>query len=168
MEVEIKSKINNIADMEEKLRSMGAIFVKDVVEVDEYFNHPCRDFAGTDEALRIRSDGTMTYKGPKVDEDTKSREEIEVKIENLEGMRSLLIALGFKPVAKVIKRRKYYRMGEITITLDDVEDVGTFIEVECLGDYGYCKKKVLELAKFLKLNKFIRESYLEMLLEGKN
>jgi len=168
VEVEIKSKVEDLSKVEKKLLGLGAHFLKEMKEEDEYFNHPCRDFAQTDEALRIRNDGTLTYKGPKVDTDTKSREEINVKIEDMDGMRKLLIFLGFKPVAKVVKRRKYYKLEEVIVTVDDVEGIGTFVEVECIGDYEYCKKKVLQLADLLELKEFIRKSYLEMLLESKD
>ncbi len=50
---------------------------------DRYFNHPGRDFAATDEALRIRSvgnDNFVTYKGPKLSGPTKSRREIELPL----------------------------------------------------------------------------------------
>ena len=165
MEVEIKSKVEDLSKVEKKLLGLGAHFLKEMKEEDEYFNHPCRDFAQTDEALRIRNDGTLTYKGPKVDKDTKSREEINVEIGDRNSMRKLLISLGFLPVEKVNKKRKYYRLGEIIVTLDEVEDLGSFIEVECIGEYESCRKKVLQLADLLGLKEFIRESYLEMLLE---
>jgi len=167
MEVEIKAKIENRNEFEEKLTSMGAEFIREVVEEDEYFNHPCRDFASTDEALRIRNDGTLTYKGPRVDKDTKSREELNLKIGNMNEARALLISLGFKPVAKVIKRRRYYKIDNITISLDNVPELGDFVEVECIGDYEPCREEVLDMAKKLGLEEFIRKSYLELLLEAK-
>ena len=49
-------------------------------QVDTYFSHPARDFAATDEALRIRSidqENFVTYKGPKLDATTKTRREID-------------------------------------------------------------------------------------------
>jgi len=167
MEVEIKAKIENKNEFEEKLTSMGAEFIREVVEEDEYFNHPCRDFAATDEALRIRNDGTLTYKGPRVDKDTKSREELNLKIGNMNEARALLISLGFRPVAKVIKRRKYYKIDNITISLDNVPELGDFVEVECIGDYEPCRENVLDMAKKLGLEEFIRKSYLELVLEAK-
>ncbi len=167
MEVEIKAKIKNRDEIERKLKDIGAEFIKEVGEKDEYFNHPCRNFASTDEALRIRNDYTLTYKGPKVDKDTKSREEINLKIENLKDARKLLISLGFKSVAKVVKRRRYYKMGEINISVDNLPELGDFVEVECIGEYEPCKKKVMEFAKELGLKDFIRKSYLELVLEAR-
>ena len=59
------------------------------IEVDRYFNHPARDFAETDEALRIRRIGPVnriTYKGPRVDTVTKTRQELELPL--VEGEKS--------------------------------------------------------------------------------
>ena len=48
--------------------SAGGEFGEGVVQRDEYFSHPCRDFAATDEAFRVRRAGDdwfVTYKGAK-------------------------------------------------------------------------------------------------------
>ncbi len=167
MEVEIKVKIESIEDMEKTILSKGAIFQREVYEEDLYFNHPCRNFASTDEALRIRNDGTLTYKGPKIDRDTKSREEINLQIGSIEKANKMLNALGFKFVAAVRKRRRYYKLGDLNITLDLVEGLGEFMEIECIGKYGPCREKVLSLASHLGLKNFITESYLELILNAK-
>ncbi len=165
MEVEIKVKIDDLEDFEREIVQRGAKYIREVKEEDEYFNHPCRDFAQTDEAVRIRNDGTLTYKGPKVDRETKSREEINLKIGSMEDARKLLISLGFRPVARVVKKRKYYKIGNLTLCLDHVHKLGDFVEVECIGEYEPCKEKVKAMAKELELGNFIRKSYLELLLE---
>ena len=168
MEVEIKARAPDLSALEDKLRGMGAELVREVLEEDEYFNHPCRDFARTDEALRIRNDGTLTYKGPKVDKDTKSREEINLRIGSQEDARKLLLSLGFRPVLVVRKRRKYYRLEGLTVTLDSVDSLGDFVEVECIGEYEPCREKVMRMAEELGLGEFITKSYLELLLERRD
>ena len=58
-------------------------------ETDRYFNAPDRDFARTDEALRLRQAGRLnilTYKGPKLDALSKTRSEIEAPL--AEGSRA--------------------------------------------------------------------------------
>ena len=79
---------------------------------DRYFAHPSRDFARTDEALRIRTVGAssfVTYKGPKIDVTTKTRRELELPLDpgDADGSQfaELLTALGFTPVAVVRKQR---------------------------------------------------------------
>ncbi len=52
LEIEVKAYANRLARVEEKLKEMGAVFIAVVCEKDTYFNHPDRNFAETDEALR--------------------------------------------------------------------------------------------------------------------
>ena len=62
---------------------LGATIEPPVVQVDQYFAHPARDFAQTDEALRLRRVGKqnfITYKGSKIDATTKTRREIELPL----------------------------------------------------------------------------------------
>jgi len=75
-EVEQKFPVADLADVENRLAALGATFVDEVVQVDRYFAHPSRDFAKTDEAIRIRQVGDanfITYNGPKIDTTTKTR-----------------------------------------------------------------------------------------------
>ena len=164
MEVEVKARVSNISLIEKNIISQGAIFRNEVIEEDEYFNHPCLNFGDTDEALRLRNGKELTYKGPKVDNDTKSREEIEVRVDDAEKMRNILLTLGFKFVTKVKKSRKYYSFNGTTICIDHVFELGYFVEIECIGSYEPCKKKVMETVNKLNLKTLERRSYLELIL----
>jgi len=173
MEVEIKAKIESLTELERKIVKMGAELVGEFVEEDTYYNHPCRDFATTDEALRIRrikKNGKiekveLTYKGPKVDRDTKSREEHTAELCDFEDIEQVINFLGFVKVANVKKQRKNYRFNGTTVSLDNVHNLGYFVEIECLGEYQPCRKKVLELADMLSIDNFERRSYLELTLQ---
>ena len=83
LEVEMKFPIGEFTALEARLHDWGARQRADVQEADHYFNAPDRDFARTDEALRLRCIGPanfVTYKGPKRDRQTKTRTEIEVPL----------------------------------------------------------------------------------------
>jgi len=168
MEVEVKFRAENLDEVEEKVKKM-AEFVIEKGERDIYFNSPCRDFRESDEALRIRRDVegiTLTYKGRKIDSETKSREEIKVKVDSYEKAVLLLKKLGFVPVREVVKNRKIYRMGDVLICLDSVEGLGSFVEIEMESeDLDAAKKKVFEIARMLGFdtNQSVRASYLELL-----
>src|SRR5437868_7119625 len=112
-EVEQKFPLTNPAEVESQLAALGATFQPPINQIDHYFRHPCRDFAQTDEALRLRnvgSDNFITYKGPKIDPTSKTRRELELPLstgsETVERFTELLGALGFKPVATVSKQRR--------------------------------------------------------------
>ena len=145
-----------------------------------YFSHPSRQFAETDEALRIRrkaGQALITYKGPKVDRTTKTRREIELPLganeESAAAWVGLLQVLHFTPVAEVFKsRRKAFIpwMGQtVEVSLDDVRDVGTYAELELVvdeQDVEPAKTLIASLAAELELRENERRSYLELLLEG--
>ena len=56
-EVEQKFRVNDMLAVEHALRRLGAHIEPPQLQVDCYFAHPARDFAKTDEALRIRRVG---------------------------------------------------------------------------------------------------------------
>lgn len=168
LEIEVKAYADDLKRVEETLKKMDAHFVEKVYEIDTYFNHPARDFAETDEALRIRVAGGksyLTYKGRKVDVQSKTREEIEVEIKDADTAALLLTKLGFTPVAVVKKIRILYELGKFDICLDDVEEVGTFVEIETSGEnMGEQRDAALALLERLNLKKYERKSYLELKL----
>ncbi|KUO86543.1 MAG: hypothetical protein AT709_07990 [Caldivirga sp. MG_3] len=69
LEVEVKFRIRDVKGLVNRLRGF-ATHIGSNVEEDHYFNHPCRDFRSTDEAVRVRVYGsgrvTVTYKGPRL------------------------------------------------------------------------------------------------------
>ncbi|ADB58894.1 class IV adenylate cyclase [Archaeoglobus profundus] len=167
MEVEVKFRLEE--NVKRKIEEV-AEFVCEVCERDIYFNHPCRDFLETDEALRVRKSEKvfLTYKGPKIDRETKTREEIEVEISDFDKAVEIMKKLGFKPVAEVFKVRRIYRMGDATICIDNVKDLGGFVEIEIKSEnVEEAKRLVFKIADKFGLRNPITKSYLEMLLENK-
>jgi adenylate cyclase class 2 len=167
IEVEVKAKA--VPGMREKIESLGAFLVGRETHRDIYFSAPCRDFRKSDEALRIRikeEGARLTYKGPKLDEITKSRRELTVEINSPETMEQILIGLGFFRAGAVRKSRTKYRLGEATIALDEVEGLGSFVEVELAGGETWDaeREKVMHILRELGAGESIRSSYLEMLL----
>ena len=120
---------------------------------DVYYDAPHREFAETDEALRIRSetvyketDGEteqrveqsasgaestrITYKGPLLDEGSKTRAEHETGVDDADEAAGILDGLGFEPAATVEKRREYWSFDGFTVSLDTVDGLGEFVEIE--------------------------------------
>lgn len=169
LEIEIKAKISGREELRKKLLALGAKREGSETQEDIYFAHPERDFAKTDEALRLRRSGGeffLTYKGPKIDNVTKTREEHEVKILSPESAKEILLRLGFREALKLKKRREHYSLGEYSIALDSVEGLGEFVEVEKRAN-SYSPDELIEFLKKLGIGKesVERKSYLELLLE---
>ena len=177
-EVENKFPIEDLAATETQVSALGCSFGSTIVQVDQYFNHPVRDFAETDEALRIRSVGDanrLTYKGPKVDQQTKTRREIEFPLgeggETAERMAETLLALGFRAVREVRKER---RIGQfewqgfaVEASLDQIDGLGDFLEIEISAEEQQmeaARDSLVALADELGLGTPERRSYLEMVL----
>ncbi|AQL44220.1 adenylate cyclase [Halorientalis sp. IM1011] len=179
-EVEVKVRADHEA-VRARLDELDAEPLGTVEQVDTYFDAPHRDFAETDEALRLReerdADGAvteLTYKGPLVEQASKTREEIESKVADRERVQAIFESLGFSPAATVEKERTRYRIEEFTVTLDTVSEVGEFVEVETEceheEDVPAEREAAEDLLESLALNPEdgIRTSYLGMLLADGN
>lgn len=175
IEVEVKAKIDSFKEIEEKLEKIGAIKTKKEFQEDIYFNSPIVDFAKTDEALRIRTtkenDNTnifITYKGPKIDAKSKTRKEIEIGIDDSQKCADIFEELGFEKVRTVRKNRQYYEYENFEISLDDIEELDPYMEIEIAvddgKDYSKAQDKIFELFEKLGITDgFERTSYLELL-----
>lgn len=169
IEIEIKAHSNK--KIEQKIKEK-AKFKKEKTQSDFYYNHPNRDFGKTDEALRLRKENKktyITYKGPKINEKTKTRKEIEEEVESYEKSKKILELLGFEITGKVQKKRQIYELNNYQITIDKVNDLGRFIELEKKSKQ-YNKEMIDKAINFLKKlgikeKDFEKKSYLELLLE---
>jgi adenylate cyclase class 2 len=179
LEVEMKFPVADMGALEARLAALGATVSEPQAEVDLYFAHPARDFAKTDEALRVRRKGrsnVLTYKGPKIDATTKTRREVELPLqpdeESAAAWVGLLQTLDFTPVAEVRKSRRKATVAwqgrRVEASLDEVDRLGTFAELELVveeNDLEPAKACIVSLAEALGLRGSERRSYLEMLLE---
>lgn len=179
-EVEKKFRASDHDTVSRRLKELGAAPGEAVEQEDLYLSHPSRDFTRTSEAFRIRRVGShnaFTYKGPKLAGPTKTRHELEVAFESgahgLETMRAMLKMLGFRPIHSVKKTRTPYHLEShgraLEIALDDVEGLGTFVEVEAIAqgeeDLPAAQRAVTEIAASLGLTDDEPRSYLRMAME---
>jgi adenylate cyclase class 2 len=181
-----------------QLATMDADHVGTVTQVDTYYDAPDRDFATTDEAFRVRRETDhagaagggvesdagqtgdadtgeervlLTYKGPLVDDSSKTREEAETRVADEEALRDILDGLGYDPAATVRKERDRYEVAGCRVTLDYVADLGEFVEVEhhdavAHRDIDRAREAVTDLLVDLGLapGESIQTSYLGLML----
>lgn len=180
LEVEVKYRNADRAAAVATLLDWGATLTQDRTDVDLYFRGPDRDFKVTGEAFRLRRIGPknyFTYKGPKLDTETKTRSEIEVPLadgnEIAPDAERLLVALGYRPVITVRKKRRVYRFErdgfEMEACFDNLEGVGEFVELEILAEeaqYEAAKTTLLAAAAELGLTEQEKRSYLELMIEA--
>jgi len=194
-EVEMKVRADHDV-VRERLAGVDATRSKIVFQADTYYDAPHREFVETDEALRVRREATLgedaprgvdavsdalddgdfesrvTYKGPRVDEGSKTREEVETGVDDGAKLDAILGELGFEPVATVEKRREHWSLSGVTVTLDDVAGLEEFVECETETDLDLdaARERVATTldALGLDVDAQIRTSYLGLLLEAEH
>jgi adenylate cyclase class 2 len=139
-EVEIKFRLRERAAPERKLRALGATYVGTVEEQNTLFDREDRALVLDDRALRVRiarslegevpSRATLTWKGPRSEGPLKDREEHETEIASPAAMVAILAELGLRPVLHFEKRRSTWHLGEAEVVIDEIEGLGTFLEIE--------------------------------------
>ena len=178
-EVELKFSLADSRAFEARLAELHAVAAEPLKQRDIYFNHPSRDFAQTDEALRIRcldEAAHVTYKGPLQDKLTKTRRELEIPLgagdKAADQFAEMLLALGFRRVREVAKMRRPFHFTwqdrSFEAALDEVEGLGSYCELETLADEAgvdAARQSLLALAESCGLSNSERRSYLQLLLE---
>lgn len=164
LELEMKAKIDPYTRGRINQILRMAEFIEEKMEEDIYFSSPIRNFKETDEALRVRYSNDkiiLTYKGPKLDKVSKSREEYEAFVSG--EIEQILQKLGYNELLRVKKKRKVYKYKEYKISIDEVEDLGEYLEVELKSNNLQDVEKIENLFDLLFLESE-RRSYLELLL----
>lgn len=138
-EIEVKAKVDNLPELRVKLEALGCIFETSVTHEDTYFVNFDTDFAvfmPNTNFLRIRKqmrEGNeinifFTLKRPQSNE--LDCIEKSIGISSAGPLVEALVLMGYHEVVKVRKTRTKTRYGEMEICLDEVSDLGSFIEVE--------------------------------------
>ena len=137
VEIETKLKVESLDEIEARLHSLGAEFVEQQHQIDRQFDDRRRTMATTDQCLRLRiqtvKDATkfiITYKGPKEKSDIKSRQEIEVVVDDAAAAEKILSVLGYEPALIVEKTRRLWKLDGCEVALDRLDMLGDFIEIE--------------------------------------
>ncbi|HEY8505772.1 MAG TPA: class IV adenylate cyclase [Gemmataceae bacterium] len=179
LEIEVKYRVGSFDPIRRRLAEWGAEPLGTRTDEDRYFNAPDRDFRATGEALRLRriaEENRLTYKGPRIERQTKTRPEIEVVIAPGEAsaadLARLLSALGYRPAGLVRKSRERYQLRRdgfaVEISLDLLEGIGRFAELEIVAPEDQLERArgvLLGAAGELGLGEPEQRSYLEMVLE---
>ena len=189
IEVEVKlplrrqEKTEETGRIAEVLCSMGFRKAARFRQRDTYFDNEAGEIRGGGKALRIRETedlmkgivtAELNFKGPRMDQVSMTRQELETEVGQAETGRRILAALGFSPVLpEVVKERTEYCREEITAALDRVEGLGDFLELEILADEETENGKVLQKLEELlgelgyQMGDTVTRSYLSMLQQGR-
>ncbi len=156
-EIEMKFKVYNPEEMYSLLKKKGCL-LNASVQKDTIYVQNLNDTESKEGAIFLRVRKTdekieLTYKR----KSSKANEarEIEFGVDSYELANEFLKALGFKEWVQVNKKRTHTKYGDFNLCLDEVERLGTFLEIEILvekdDDVDY-EKRILEVAEELKID----------------
>ncbi len=153
-EVEVKAKIVNEGVIMRKLHSLRFEFSTPIIQHDSIYLHNSLSsydniVPGTN-VLRIRKQQCkIKFTLKKAVENELSCIEHEIELNDANQMKKMLEYLNYKCMVEVKKIRKKAYLNGITICVDNVEGLGSFIEVEKITEDEESKNVQEELFLFL-------------------
>ena len=120
-----------LEEITHKLVELEAVFVKEVFEVN--YQHRGGELDERGATLRLRKVGdftVLTYKERvKSDNGAKQKIEHETTISDVEATEAIIERLGYRLTAVYEKRRKYWRLDDVEVVLDELP-FGLYMEIE--------------------------------------
>ena len=140
-EIELKYRLAGPAALRSRLAELGARREKYVLEKNTLFDTARGELRKQGCGLRLREEAEieggagqtvrLTYKGPREpDSLVKIREELETKVVDGDAMRGIITQLGMHATVHYEKRRETWHLGDCEICVDELPDLGWFVEVE--------------------------------------
>lgn len=138
IEIEAKFPLYNKEKILNKLKKQAEVVEKNNYQKDIYYTPAHENFLEKEpisEWLRIRDtkeEKTINYKNWSNNNGNNkiSCKEIEIGIDDYNGMIEMLEVLDFKSVIIVEKTRNSFEYNNIIISIDSIENLGDFIELE--------------------------------------
>lgn len=172
MEIEIRTKISNIEEIEKKIQNLGAKYIKEINLYDQYFGAiELYKKIGYSFVVRIRKsndDYFLAVKSAKLKMDG-CWEEYELLIKNPKIYLEMLKTMGIEHIISIEKSRKEYKLDNINIIIDKFKKYGDFLEVEIISEEPN-KSILFNFLEKLDINKedIIEKGYISLFLEQIN
>lgn len=147
IEIEQKYYCNNYDELITLLKKQGLIISNTLEEVDEYFTDINSDFIKNRTCLRLRKSNNkcleLTFKGKSKELSNnyaKYENSLKLNMNDYENIIEILNGIGYYSYCIVNKKRSTYSKEDndiiYNVMIDNLYDVGTFVEFELL-----CKNK---------------------------
>jgi len=121
-----------LEEAQRKIKENGGKFRKKVNQTDLYFKTSDEE----KEILRVRKTDGKTILGYKEIEksDNSVFNELEVEVIDSDKIIEILDNLGFEEKVKIQKDRCYYDLDGVTLELNDIKDLGSYLDFEVISD----------------------------------
>lgn len=166
-EIEIKLKVKNFNDLENRLKERECTLSEPIDQHDFIYSkggnkQEWKSSKEGDFIIRIRhlkNKSELNLKQQRSGE--MDNLEYETVIENPEAMHQILLTIGYTPEVEVKKIRRKGKLNGYEICLDQVERLGTFVELEKLTDDNvdpkYAREELLKELESLGLSRVDEE-----------
>lgn len=132
-ELEAKVRVDGLAPVIAALGAAGATRLGSAGQVNVFYDHPDGRLRSGGCGLRIRTadnGSSVTFKGPLQPGPYKLRDEWETDIGDPAVLEAVFRGLGLREVFRFSKHRESWSLDGCQVDLDDVPELGTFVEVE--------------------------------------
>ncbi len=148
-EIEVKLKTDDLKSLEQKLNEKGCILSLPIHQHDVVYSRgSTSEWEKSKEGdiiLRIRKQNNISEFNLKQQRTSElDNIEYETKVDDSKALHNILLTLGWKPEVGVKKLRRKGKLGQYEICLDEVEILGSFVELEKLTDDNDDPVKVQE------------------------
>ncbi len=149
-EIEVKLKVNNFEELETRLKEKSCVLSEPISQRDVIYSlgGSTKGLANSKEGdvfIRIRYlKNTAQLNLKKQRSGEMDNIEYETEVVDPKATHLILTTLGWSPVLEVKKIRRKGKLGECEICLDQVEQLGTFVELERLVDDDVSPEEVKE------------------------
>lgn len=163
MEVELRARIKDKSEIEKSLLKLGCEKQGSSYMVDEYFQLINPDEQNFIYRIRVKNEEYIfTLKKGGIG----AWMEKEINISNPTIMKNILLNSNFENFLTIKKDRMKFSFKNMNINLDDLEDVGEFIEVEIIcddADKGHSQIQEFLIGLGIKKEDIIKKGYVRML-----
>jgi predicted adenylyl cyclase CyaB len=142
-EIELKYKFKNKISYSEVIEALSGIidkFTWSNLSIQEDLIFRKKKYINAkinsgEKIFRIRKTLSQTILTLKVPEDTSlTYTEFESKVDNFTEIQNMLIAIGYTQQVTILKSRGFVHYKNFTLCFDEVEGLGSFIEIELISD----------------------------------
>jgi adenylate cyclase class 2 len=157
MEIEVKAKVGDLAQIKKKLIELGAEFTNSEQQDDSYFKPKGREMEDQGPGsfiVRIRKGSAKSFLTLKeMSEETGVWPEHETAVDNPGQAREILLKMGYSHLFDINKKREKAMLDGVELCLDDVKQLGKYLEaaIEAETKVG-AKQKIMALLQKIGIN----------------